>query len=82
MNEIEINELEWYFRDFLFRNYSKAVLQLKTETIPTKMIETYLRYRNADRFCRNNRWRISLAVSQMFLHMLPWKFRIKNLSKV
>src|SRR6266487_5653795 len=48
MNEIEINELEWYFRDFLFRNYSKAVLQLKTETIPTKMIETYLRYRNAD----------------------------------
>ena len=48
MNEIEINELEWYFRDFLFRNYSKAVLQHKTETIPTKMIETYLRYRNAD----------------------------------
>jgi len=48
MSTIEINEMEWYFRDLLFRNYNKAVLQLKIETIPNNMIETYLRYRNGD----------------------------------
>jgi hypothetical protein len=46
MSNIEINESEWYFRDFLFRNHNKGVLQLETETIPKNMIETYLRYRN------------------------------------
>ncbi len=48
MSNIEINELEWYFRDFLFKNHNKGVLQLETETIPKNMIETYLRYRNVD----------------------------------
>ena len=48
MCKVEINELEWYFRDFMFRNHSKGILQLQTENIPNKMIETYLRYRNVD----------------------------------
>jgi hypothetical protein len=48
MSKIETNELEWYFRDFLFKNHIKGVLQLETETIPNNMIETYLRCRNAD----------------------------------
>ncbi|HEX2305203.1 MAG TPA: hypothetical protein VHH33_02840 [Nitrososphaeraceae archaeon] len=48
MSKIEINELEWYCRDFLFKNHNKGVLELETKTIPMNMIETYLRYRNAD----------------------------------
>ena len=49
MCKIEINELEWYFRDFMFRNHNKGVYQLETENIPNRIIETYLRYRDADR---------------------------------
>ena len=48
MSKIEINEIEWYFRDFLFKNHNRGVLQLQSKTIPNNMIETYLRYRNAD----------------------------------
>lgn len=46
MSHTETNELEWYFRDLLFRNHNKRILQLEIESIPTNMIETYLRYRN------------------------------------
>lgn len=46
MSHTETNELEWYFRDLLFRNHNKGILQLEVESIPTSMIETYLRYRN------------------------------------
>jgi hypothetical protein len=46
MSHAETNELEWYFRDLLFRNHNKGILQLEIESIPTNMIETYLRYRN------------------------------------
>ena len=48
MSKIEINETEWYFRDFLFKNHNRGVSQLESKTIPNDMIETYLRYRNAD----------------------------------
>jgi hypothetical protein len=46
MSDIELKELEWYFRDFLFKNHNKGVIQLETENIPKNMIETYLRYGN------------------------------------
>jgi hypothetical protein len=48
MSKIQTNELEWYFRDFLFRNLNKGILQLEIESIPTDIIETYLRYRNEE----------------------------------
>lgn len=48
MSKIQTNELEWYFRDFLFRNLNKGILQLEIESIPTNIIETYLRYRNEE----------------------------------
>lgn len=48
MSEIQTNELEWYFRDFLFRNLNKGILQLEIESIPANMIKTYLRYRNEE----------------------------------
>jgi hypothetical protein len=46
MSKTETNELEWYFRDFLFRNHNKGILQLEVKDIPTNIIQTYLRYRN------------------------------------
>ena len=48
MNDIEINEMEWYFRDFVFRNYNTGVLQFDMEHIAGNMVKTYLRYRNAE----------------------------------
>lgn len=48
MSKTQTNELDWYFRDFLFRNLDKGILPLEIENIPTKMIETYLRYRNEE----------------------------------
>ena len=45
MSKIERNEIEWYFRDFLFKNHNTGVSQLQSKTIPNNMIETYLRYR-------------------------------------
>ena len=48
MSKAETNELEWYFRDLLFRNHNKGILQLEIESIPSKMVETYLRYRNEE----------------------------------
>ena len=46
MSKTGTNELEWHFRDLLFRNYTKGIIQLASENIPRNMIETYLRYRN------------------------------------
>lgn len=48
MSKTETNELEWHFRDLLFRNYNKGIIQIPIEDIPRNMIETYLRYRNAE----------------------------------
>jgi len=48
MTDIEINETEWYFRDFMFRNYNTGVLQFDMEHIACIMVKTYLRYRNAE----------------------------------
>ena len=46
MSKTQTNELEWYFRDFLFRNLDKGMPQLVIDSIPTNMIKAYLRYRN------------------------------------
>jgi len=48
MSKTQSNELEWYFRDFLFRNFNKGIFQLEIKSIPTNIIETYLRYRNEE----------------------------------
>ena len=48
MTDIEINETEWYFRDFMFRNYNTGVLQFDIEHIAGNIVKTYLRYRNAE----------------------------------
>lgn len=48
MSKTETDELEWHFRDLLFRNYNKGIIQLAIENIPSYMIGTYLRYRNAE----------------------------------
>ena len=48
MSKTETNELEWYFRDLLFRNHNKGKLQLEAKNIPINIVETYLRYRNEE----------------------------------
>ncbi|HEX7274368.1 MAG TPA: hypothetical protein VF248_02025 [Nitrososphaeraceae archaeon] len=48
MSRTQTNELEWYFRDFLFRSHNKGILQLEIKSIPFNIIETYLRYRNEE----------------------------------
>jgi hypothetical protein len=48
MNNIELIETEWYFRDLMFRNFNKGVLQFDIEGTADNMVKTYLRYRSAE----------------------------------
>jgi hypothetical protein len=41
-------EFEWYFRDHLFRSINKGLTRLEINTIPKTIVDTYLRYRNAN----------------------------------
>lgn len=68
MNNIEISEMEWYFRDFLFRNYDKGILKLEIENIPYKMVETHLRYRNVEQN------RISSIIKIIIKNLMSSKF--------
>jgi hypothetical protein len=48
MNETEMNELEWYLRDHLFREYNQGKRQFRKEILAEEMIKLYLRYRSSD----------------------------------
>ena len=48
MSEIEIKELEWYLRDYFFRQYKQGNQEFDRESIAKEMISVYLRYRNSD----------------------------------
>lgn len=39
MNNIELIETEWYFRDLMFRNFNKGVLQFDIEDIADNMVK-------------------------------------------
>jgi hypothetical protein len=41
-------EFEWYFRDHLFRSMNKGLSRLEINTIPKTLVDTYLKYRNAN----------------------------------
>jgi len=41
-------EFEWYFRDHLFRSMNKGLSRLEINTIPKTLVDTYLRFRNAN----------------------------------
>ena len=41
-------EFEWYFRDHLFRSMNKGISRLEISTIPKTLVDTYLKYRNAN----------------------------------
>jgi hypothetical protein len=48
LSEIEIKELEWYLRDYFFRQYKQGNQEFNREGIAKEMISVYLRYRNSD----------------------------------
>jgi hypothetical protein len=48
LSEIEIKELEWYLRDYFFRQYKQGNQEFNRENIAKEMISVYLRYRNSD----------------------------------
>ena len=48
MSPVQEMEFEWYFRDHLFRSMNKGVSRLEIGTIPKTLIDTYLKYRNAN----------------------------------
>ena len=48
MSEIELKELEWYLRDYFFRQYKQGIQEFDRESIAKEMISVYLRYRNSD----------------------------------
>jgi hypothetical protein len=48
MQDIQINEVEWYLRDHLFRQSNQGRQQFKKELLASEMINLYLRYRNSN----------------------------------
>jgi hypothetical protein len=43
-----IRELEWYLRDYLFRQSNAGKMSFRRELLPHEMMTLYLRYRTAD----------------------------------
>jgi len=48
MRDIQVNEVEWYLRDHLFRQFNQGRRQFKKESLASEMISLYLRYRNSN----------------------------------
>jgi len=48
LSDIEIKELDWYLRDYLFRQSNSGKTSFRKESLPSEMVAIYLRYRNAD----------------------------------
>jgi hypothetical protein len=48
VSETEIREVEWYLRDYFFRQHKQGKQKFNRETLARDMIGLYLRYRNAD----------------------------------
>lgn len=46
MRDIQVNEVEWYLRDHLFRQFNQGRQQFKKDLLASEMIDLYLRYRN------------------------------------
>jgi hypothetical protein len=43
-----IRELEWYLRDYIFRQSNAGNISFRRELLPQEMVNLYLRYRNSD----------------------------------
>jgi hypothetical protein len=43
-----IREIEWYLRDYLFRQSNAGNISFRRELLPQEMVNLYLRYRNSD----------------------------------
>lgn len=48
MSEVQTKELEWYLRDYLFRQYTQGNQEFNKESLAHEMIRSYLRYRDSD----------------------------------
>lgn len=48
MSDMELFELSWYVRDYLFRRYNQEGMEIVADNIPSELISTYLRYRDSD----------------------------------
>jgi len=48
MSASAIRELDWYLRDYIFRQSNAGRAAFTRESLPSEMIALYLRYRNAD----------------------------------
>ena len=48
MQDIQLNEIEWYLRDYLFRQFNQGKQQFKKESLGIEMISLYLRFRNSN----------------------------------
>ena len=48
MQDIQVNEVEWYLRDHLFRQFNQGRQQFKKELLASEMISLYFRYRNSN----------------------------------
>ena len=48
MQDIQINEVEWYVHDHFFRQFNQGRQHFKKESLAEEMISLYLRYKNSN----------------------------------
>jgi hypothetical protein len=48
MSDTAVRELDWYLRDYLFRQSNTGKVAFRKESLPNEMATLYLRYRNTD----------------------------------
>lgn len=46
LSDVKIRELDWYLRDYFFRQLNKGRQEFDQRLLPSEMVNTYLRYRN------------------------------------
>ncbi len=46
LSEVQTKELEWYLRDYFFRQYTQGNQEFNKESLAHEMIRSYLRYRD------------------------------------
>lgn len=74
--EIAVRELDWYLRDHFFRQSAKGKNAFTRESLPSEMVELYLRYRG------NDPRQLSETMTQVIQNLVSRKVVGQNGSKL
>ena len=84
--DIEVFELEWYIRDHLFRKYNQEGSEVRSDELPSEMVNLSLRYRGVDISYLSDLTKVVLERLQQAKVIIPFsdeggikKFRVSSI---